>query len=213
MQRELIQLTRERNAADPIRYLETRTSDIPDHHFTIDAAQLPAMFADILEYPDERWHERIDLLAAALSKKTSPANDLAEFRSKVDLMELIELQELYTQSFDLNPNCAMEIGYHIFGEDYKRGLFLANLRETQDRFQLGQEQQLPDYLPVLLRTLTHFENDEIRGSLVADCMIPGLRKILSALKAENPYAHLLNAVLTSLKYGIDEPNGRNTSIG
>ena len=55
----------------------------------------------------------------------------------------------HTRTFDLNPVCTLEVGYHLFCENYKRGEFLANLRATEAPFELGQEFQLPDYLPVL----------------------------------------------------------------
>ncbi len=114
-------------------------------------------------------------------------------------MSLIELQELYAQSFDLNPNCALEIGYHLFGEDYKRGEFLANLREAENAFELGQERQLPDYLPVLLRLLVRLDDDELRGALAGYCLIPGLKKIIAAFKDQNPFVELIKAVLAALE--------------
>ena len=35
-----------------------------------------------------------------------------------------QIQELYTRTFDINPVCTLEIGWHIFGEDYARGALL-----------------------------------------------------------------------------------------
>ena len=148
--------------------------------------------ADLLEYPKLNWNSK---LAAYASDES-----LSEFRSCVTSLSLSELQELYTRTFDLNPVCALEVGYHLFGENYKRGEFLANLRETEAPFELGQQNQLPDYLPVLLRLLTKLDDDELRTSLIGECLIPAIDKMLGPLKeTENPYRVLLEAVRAVLQ--------------
>ena len=148
--------------------------------------------ADLIEYPDTDWNSKV----AAI-----PADSvLSEFRSCIATLSFSEAQELYTRTFDLNPICALEIGYHLFGENYKRGEFLANLRETEAPFDLGQENQLPDYLPVLLRLLTRLKDEELRSSLISECLIPALDKMLTSLKeSNNPYRFLLDALRTTLQ--------------
>ena len=148
--------------------------------------------ADLLEYPDADWHAKI--------ANCDGDGSLEEFGSRIIALSLDDLQELYTRTFDLNPVCALEVGYHLFGENYKRGEFLAHLRETETPFALGQENQLPDYLPVLLRLLTKLQDEELRSSLINDCLIPGLDKILTFLKeTDNPYRYLLEAVRATLR--------------
>ena len=148
--------------------------------------------ADLLEYPNSNWGSRI--------MSGADNEGLTEFRSVVDALTLADLQELYTRTFDLNPVCALEIGYHLFGENYKRGEFLANLRRTEEPFDLDQEDQLPDYLPVLLRLLTRLNDRELRAALISECMVPALGKMLKALgDSENPYRLLLQAVRTTLQ--------------
>lgn len=148
--------------------------------------------ADLLEYPAFDWASKI---AAGADNDA-----LTEFRSAIAALSLSDLQELYTRTFDLNPVCALEVGYHLFGENYKRGEFLANLRQTESPFDLGQEYQLPDYLPVLLRLLTKPVDGELRNSLIGQCMVPAIEKMLSSFKdTENPYQYLLEAVRTTLQ--------------
>jgi len=214
VQAELTQLTRERfaSASDPGRDARSQERAIEDISLSMTAAEVPAKFADILEYPDDAWQENVEELNSHLHAKGAAARHFAEFCEKTKGMSLIELQELYAQSFDLNPNCALEIGYHLFGEDYKRGAFLANLRETQGDLELGQEQQLPDYLPVLLRSLVHFEDDELRGSLAGHCIVPGIKKIIGAFKQENPFVDLLKAVLAGLEKALGEARDREAAF-
>lgn len=156
--------------------------------------------ADLLEYPNTAWCS-LSKPGTGLVSDVSPeiSDAFINFQTGVRTLSLSELQELYTRTFDLNPVCALDIGYHLFGENYKRGLFLANLRETEATFDLGQEHQLPDYLPVLLRLLTKLDDEELRGALIVDCMIPALEKMLKTLsEGDNPYRHLIMAVRTVL---------------
>ena len=159
------------------------------------------ILADLIEYPRAATSIFLDGSRELLkSDNESFVTDFALFTRECERLSLSERQELYTRTFDLNPVCALEIGYHLFGENYKRGEFLANLRRTEEPFDLGQEHQLPDYLPVLLRLLTRLDDEELRAALIAECMIPALEKMLKALgDSENPYRHLLAAINALLK--------------
>ncbi|MBL8171233.1 MAG: hypothetical protein JNJ50_23945 [Acidobacteria bacterium] len=150
--------------------------------------------ADLLEYPGADWPQRLELIADSLGDQT-----LAEFSRRTASLPLASLQETYTQTFDLNPVATLEIGYHLFGENYKRGLFLAQLRETEAQYALDEQRHLPDYLPTLLRLLTKLDDRELREDLIAECMLPALGKMKTALKSkENLYAPLVEAVETRL---------------
>ena len=152
------------------------------------------LLAALLEYPDEDWATR------SASARSHANVSLGEFIAAVEPLSMSGLQELYTRTFDLNPSCALEIGYHLFGENYKRGEFLAHLRQTEAPFSLGQDQQLPDYLPVLLRLLAKLEDEELRGSLIVECLIPAIEKMLASFKeSDNPYRLLLAAVRSALQ--------------
>jgi len=163
--------------------------------------------ADLLDYPVADWQSRCDECKEPLTAESeSFVSQFSLFASETERLSLSDLQELYTRTFDLSPVCALDIGYHLFGENYKRGVFLANLRETEAPFDLGQEHQLPDYLPVLLRLLTKLNDEELRSALIVDCMIPALEKMLKTLsESENPYRHLIESVRITLQseFGAD----------
>lgn len=163
--------------------------------------QLHEQLASLLEYPGPDW----DANVAACKKVVfgSSPDLLTSFTTFCDGakdLPVSSLQELYTRTFDLNPVCTLDIGYHLFGENYKRGVFLANLRETEAAYELGQEHQLPDYLPVLLRLVARLGDEELRAALIIECLIPALAKMLKAFgDRDNPYRHLLEMVLTALQ--------------
>ncbi len=150
------------------------------------------ILADLLEYPDTDWDQK-------LVRCNGLAGECSLFYRAAVGVPLATMQEQYTQTFDLNPVCTLEVGYHLFGENYKRGVFLANLRETESAFCLGQDRQLPDYLPVLLRLLVRLEDTDLRNALISDCMVPALGKMIEAVsKRPSVYRHLLEAVQSRL---------------
>jgi nitrate reductase delta subunit len=164
------------------------------------------ILADLLEYPRSDLPLPLDEGRVLLnSDSQSFVSSFALFTKGCEGLSLPERQELYTRTFDLNPICALEIGYHLFGENYKRGEFLANLRRTERPFDVGQAHQLPDYLPVLLRLLTRLDDEELRTALISECMIPALEKMLKAFgDSDSPYKLLLQAVRTTLQSEVPE---------
>jgi nitrate reductase delta subunit len=151
--------------------------------------------ADLLEYPCDEWAAQLERCRRLSAADVGLSFAFAEFHRQVEGLGIDELQELYTRSFDLNPVCALEVGYHLFGENYKRGLFLARLNETEAPYALKQEHQLPDYLPVLLRLLARLDDEELRAALTKECLLPAVARMLEALSKQlNPYASLIGMV-------------------
>lgn len=155
--------------------------------------------ADLLEYPGVDWSRRLELIAS------SGDQALAGFYLQTKSQPLALLQETYTLTFDLNPVATLEIGYHLFGENYKRGIFLANLRETEAKFALDDERQLPDYLPLLLRLLTRLDDRQLRDDLIVECLLPAIAKMKTALKSkENLFTPLIAVIEARLKAEVPE---------
>lgn len=148
-------------------------------------------------YPDDAEHERHLLAVAAELTEAAPA--LAEAVEAIGryLSEhgLQHAQELYTQTFDMNPAASLDIGWHLFGESYKRGAFLVGLREDLREHDLDEGHELPDHLPTVLRLLARLADGEHAELLHGACVAPSLLQILRTLrgKADNPYVALLEA--------------------
>lgn len=162
--------------------------------------QIYESFADLLEYPEAKWSAQLQSCRRlVVAENADLAIDFLRFYKNVAGFTLSGLQELYTQTFDLNPVCTLEVGYHLFGENYKRGELLASLRETESPYAIGQERQLPDYLPVLLRLIVRLTDEELRSSLISECILPALTKMNDELsKGANPYRDLLKTVRGAL---------------
>lgn len=107
------------------------------------------------------------------------------------------MQELYVQTFEFNPACTLEIGWHLFGENYERGEFLVRMREQLRRFGIAESGELPDHLTHLLPLMSqmgHVEAAELAGQFV----LPALARIKDALK-DNPYSTVIAAIVLKLE--------------
>ena len=110
-----------------------------------------------------------------------------------------ELEDVYTQSFDLNPLATLEVGWHLYGEQYRRGRFLVRSRELLAQVGIDEAGELPDHLMSLLPAVGRLERTEA-ATLSAACLLPAIDKMLAGLaKKENPFEHLLKAVRLSLE--------------
>ncbi len=149
--------------------------------------------AKLLRYPNEETPRLAASVADAAMETGHPCQEYLEaFALVASSSSAQDLEELYTRSFDLNPDCVLEIGWHLFGETYKRGQFLAMMRHHLREHDIDAGQDLPDYLPALLDLVMKLDSQDALD-LVDDCILPALEKIQLNLK-EGPYAHLLQAL-------------------
>ena len=118
------------------------------------------------------------------------AQHAVEFYAEVRHVTLDGLEELYTRTFDLNPVASLDLGWHLYGEQYERGRLLAELRARQTELGIDSGFELPDHLTVILRMMPHLElNDPLRKQLAV-----AVAKIRTTLDEQgNPYRHLIRA--------------------
>jgi nitrate reductase assembly molybdenum cofactor insertion protein NarJ len=87
------------------------------------------------------------------------------------------------------------VGHHLFGEDPRRNRFLSLLAEHYRARGFSQGTELPDYLPAMLRFASENASEAETEELIAECMIPALRKMVLP---EGLYALPLRAALRFL---------------
>lgn len=156
--------------------------------------------AELLSYPTAAAQAHQEALANMVATAHPSAGPrLSSFLAAAGALSTAERQELYTRTFDLNPACALEVGWHLFGEEYARGVLLVRLRALLALHGLPEEPELPDHLTHCLRLLGRLEPEEA-ARFARACVLPVLPDMLVALKAaENPYGDLLRAVQTVLE--------------
>jgi nitrate reductase delta subunit len=155
--------------------------------------------ADALQYPNGDHRARLASALEALEGET--LEHLIAFSDETAAVGADGMEELYTRTFDLNPVATLEVGWHLWGEQYERGRFLADLRAAQEAFGVEAGSELPDHLTVLLPMLVKMPAPN-RAELVREKVLPALEKIAKPLEESgNPYRHLIRAARAALTGG------------
>ena len=163
------------------------------------------LFAGLLEYPTPAlaWQAQE---CGELVWPAAAAALLDQFRTHVEHAAPAHLEELYTGTFDLQAVCYPYVGYHLFGESYKRGMFMAQLNAGYRERAFSAENELPDHVGVILRFLALAPADDFSQALLHEGLIPALDMMAQAFgdQSDNPYAGVIRALLLMLR----DPDGR-----
>ncbi len=163
--------------------------------------EIYGLLADVLEYPTSRTVERAKACRTALDTRNRRAysrlNRFVEFCGETALGRI---EELYTDTFDIEAVCSPYVGFHLFGEDHIRGLFMVRLKEHYALQGHHLRGELPDHIAVMLRSLSSPERSVETVDLVGSCLIPAMEKMISLFKDDtNPYRSVLETALVVLK--------------
>ncbi len=102
-----------------------------------------------------------------------------------------EVEEMFTRTFEINPVCALEVGWHVYGEEYARGALMVRLREELRRHGIAEITELPDHLTHVLQLLGRLDA-ELADDLAGRYVLPALEKMLAAIEGKDcPYEELL----------------------
>lgn len=155
--------------------------------------------ADLFVYPEP------GLLAKLEDCREQLRHEIPAAVSMLDLFDeatrdkwLSELEELYISTFDLNPACTLDLGWHLFGEDYNRGRYLVKVRRELRKHGVAETEELPDHLTLALRLIARMEQDDA-AAFASCCVGPALDKVAGALPEDNPYHALLKAVRLAIE--------------
>lgn len=88
-----------------------------------------------------------------------------------------DLEERYAAVFDFNPARTLDLGYQLFGETYKRGVFLVMMKESVLAHEIDTGSELPDHLPSVLRLLADLAPEEEPRELAEEVILPAVEKI------------------------------------
>jgi nitrate reductase assembly molybdenum cofactor insertion protein NarJ len=145
-------------------------------------------------------------VSEAISSQLS-AISYCEFADQLRYPEEASAQELYVQTFEFNPACTLEIGWHLFGENYERGEFLVRMRDQLRRHGIAESTELPDHLTHLLPLIGRMAYEEA-AELAGQFVLPALAKIRASLH-DNPYSAFIRRIEEKLE--TDFPNAPRRS--
>jgi nitrate reductase delta subunit len=170
----------------------------------------------IFRYPDERYLEALDGCRRGVRAVVPEAGtQLDQFRGALAGLSPEARQELFVATFDFNPACTLEVGWHLFGENYERGAFLVKMRQVLTRVGVSDGGELPDHLGTVLRALGRMPADEA-AEFAEACLLPALAKMQTHLAGKsNPFESLLEAIagLVTAMHGQSCGNGVRGAAG
>ncbi len=127
------------------------------------------------------------------------AQAVESFSEYVEKSTLSERQEFYTRTFEINPVCALEVGWQLFGERYERGTFIVKMRQVLRELELPESTELPDHLTHVLQALDRMNPSEaakFAGLFVA----PAIRKMIEGFKDDsNIHCDTLKGILCEVR--------------
>jgi nitrate reductase assembly molybdenum cofactor insertion protein NarJ len=141
--------------------------------------------ADILDYPDEHFSSRIKEMLEFLTKYyPDAAKDFQLFADCITTFPILEQQELFIRSFDVQSLTTLDIGYVLFGDDYKRGELLVNLNREHRAVGNDCGHELADYLPNVLRLLPKIIDESILLEFVEKMLARAIQSMISTFKSD-----------------------------
>lgn len=142
--------------------------------------------ANIIDYPRADYIDKVKATEGLLNNYDSETlSILNEFTQFLNITSPEKVEELYLRTFDIQAVTTLDIGYVLFGDDYKRGELLVNLSREHHKTGNDCANELADHLPNLLRLIPKITDEEFRSELVEIIILPALVKIIKEFEVKN----------------------------
>ena len=107
-----------------------------------------------------------------IGKMLQPFTDVIGSVSKHDL------EDLYLRTFEVQSITTLDIGYVVFGDDYKRGELLVNLNKEHQTYGIDCGDELADNLANVLKLINVIDDPDLLNDLVNKIIAPALTKMI-----------------------------------
>jgi len=130
------------------------------------------LFAELLEYPHPGLAKSARECVVQVTPESAEAAALIDdFASFVERTPHDTLEEVFTATFDLDARCHPYIGYHLFGEDYKRSALMLELKDLFRKHDFEAGIELPDHVAVLLRFMSVCPDQELVTEIGREALV------------------------------------------
>ncbi len=143
-------------------------------------------------YPDSESLESLRTSVEGISGSAA-RREMQRFVREIGKLDLARWEELHTETLDLSPKFVPYVGHVIWGENYRRGAFMADLQREFAVAGVDRLGELPDHLEPVLRYID--ATDHPLPDLI-DVLPSAVATMIKDLKKEdrkNPYLYLLAA--------------------
>ena len=140
--------------------------------------------AELLDFPGPGSASRGRALADFLrGNYPDAAVEVERFLDAIP-QQTLDLQELYTRTFDVQAVTTLGTGYVLFGDDYKRGALLSNLNREHNDAENDCRGELADHLPNVLRLIPKLKDQNLLEELVEQILVPALMLMIREFDPE-----------------------------
>ena len=142
--------------------------------------------AQLFQYPKTDYKKRVKEAETVLTEHyPETLTTFKQFSHFVFSSSHDEITEIFTRTFDVQAITTLDVGYVLFGDDYKRGELLVNLNREHREAANECTDELADNLANLLSLVPKMQNHDIRDELVEIIIMPGLVKIINEFDNKN----------------------------
>ncbi|MFS0820495.1 nitrate reductase molybdenum cofactor assembly chaperone [Bacillus sp. 1P02SD] len=165
---------------------------------TNEAKAILMMMSRILDYPDQALLEGYPDIEDYVNEEVGSVkmrNEILERIAPLSKMPLLELQELYVETFDYKDKTGLYLTAHELGDSRKRGAALIKLQKliVEGGFEYhGKE--IVDYIPMLFELLAHAPEGENFERLYRRLAF-AVDRIHKNLLNSNPYYRIIDLLM------------------
>ena len=144
------------------------------------------MLADLFFYPENAaYKEKVkNIHTYLLEILPEAAEAMQPFMDFMDVSSFQQIQELFLRSFDLQAITTLDIGFVLFGEDYKRGKLLVHLNQEHRDAGNDCHSELSDHLPNILNLLGKMKVTDVRNEIATRLVMPAIEKMIKEFSIE-----------------------------
>jgi nitrate reductase assembly molybdenum cofactor insertion protein NarJ len=138
-----------------------------------------ALLGQLFKYPtDMKYVTRVNECYTMIQEKYPElAPDFSSFVNFVNTSDFFKIEETFNLTFHIQAICYLDLGYVLFGEDYKRGEFLVNMKVEHEKINHDYGCELADNLPVVLELVSLIKDEDFLDELGVRILIPALEKM------------------------------------
>ena len=148
-----------------------------------------------MRYPRDGALERLTEEVSLIDDKAT-RRAMKNFVDQIGTRSLAEWEELHTATVDLSPKFVPYVGHAVWGENYRRGAFMADLARAMADAGIELQGELPDHLDPILRYIDEVEDPHPDLVEVLPVALMRMSKELRNSDKKNPYRHVLDAAQT-----------------
>ena len=143
------------------------------------------VLATLFRFPDENYISQCREVQKYFDKNEPEIGKaLSNFTKKLDPNQMA-IQELFLSTFDVQAVTTLDIGFVLFGDDYKRGELLANLNRELKNHAIDKNNELADNLANVLQLMSKWDNPELRAEFAGLVLFPALVKMRSEFNIDS----------------------------